>query len=308
MAMGVREKNYRKGRAARLPPLNALRAFEAAARHLSMTRAAEELNVTHGAVSQHVRMLEAATNAQLFERRGNRLQLTLAGSALLQPLHVAFDLLSEATRTMTTGETSGEVSIAAPPALANLWLAREIGGFLAGHPGVRLRLSPSSEKRPPRGGAVDIAIRYGDGRFPSYIVDHLCDVHLMPVCSPGLLMATPSLRGYKGLEKVPILCADNGDEWDQWIASTGRARVALGPRHFLGNALTAIEMSVAGFGVAIGDNVTTSRYLAEGRLVIPIEHGTRAANSFYLLTRPESQANPAVGIVRQWLRDSLTRM
>jgi LysR family glycine cleavage system transcriptional activator len=299
MAMGVREKNYRKGRAARLPPLNALRAFEAAARHLSMTRAAEELNVTHGAVSQHVRMLEAATNAQLFERRGNRLQLTLAGSALLQPLHVAFDLLSEATRTMTTGETSGEVSIAAPPALANLWLAREIGGFLAGHPGVRLRLSPSSEKRPPRGGAVDIAIRYGDGRFPSYIVDHLCDVHLM---------ATPSLRGYKGLEKVPILCADNGDEWDQWIASTGRARVALGPRHFLGNALTAIEMSVAGFGVAIGDNVTTSRYLAEGRLVIPIEHGTRAANSFYLLTRPESQANPAVGIVRQWLRDSLTRM
>lgn len=306
--MGLREKNYRKDQPARLPPLNALRAFEAAARHLSMTRAAEELNVTHGAISQHVRMLEAQTRAQLFERRGNRLQLTLAGSALLQPLHVAFDLLSEATRTMVTGETSGEVSISAPPALATLWLVRQIGAFLAAHQGVRLRLSPGNEPRPARGAAVDLSIRYGDGRWPSYIVDHLCDVHLMPVCSPGLLMATPSLRGYKGLEKVPVLCADDGAEWDQWIASTGRARVALGPRHYLGNALTAIEMSVAGFGVAIGDNVTTSRYLAEGRLVIPIEHSTRAANSFYLLTRPESQGSPAVGVVRQWLRDSFARM
>jgi LysR family glycine cleavage system transcriptional activator len=305
MAMGLREKNYRKGR---LPPLNALRAFEAAARHLSMTRAAEELNVTHGAVSQHVRALEGATRSRLFERRGNRLQLTPAGSALLQPLQAAFGLLLEATRATASGEASGEVRLAAPPALATLWLVREIGPFLSSHPGLRLRLFPGQEPRLPRGVTFDLAIRYGDGRWPSFIVDPLCDVHLMPVCSPGLLMSTPALRGLKGLAHVPILCADDGEEWDGWVAGSGRARVALGPRHYLGNALAAIELAAAGFGVAMGDNVTTSRYLAEGRLVSPIERSTRAANGFYLLTRPESEANPAVAALRHWLRDSFAKM
>jgi LysR family glycine cleavage system transcriptional activator len=305
MAMGVREKNYRKGEA-RLPPLNALRAFEAAARHLSMTRAAEELNVTHGAVSQHVRALEAATRSRLFERRGNRLQLTPAGSAVLQPLQAAFGLLLEATRATATGEVSGEVRLAAPPALATLWLAREIGPFLAGHPGLRLRLFSGPEARPPRG--FDLAIRYGDGRWPSFVVDHLSDVHLTPVCSPGLLMSTPALRGLKGLANVPILCADDGEEWESWIAASGRARVVLGPRHHLGNALAAIELSAAGFGVALGDNVTTARYLAEGRLVCPIERSTRAASGFYLLTRPESEGSPAVAAARRWLRDSFARL
>jgi LysR family glycine cleavage system transcriptional activator len=227
---------------------------------------------------------------------------------LVQPLQAAFGLLLEATRATASGEISGEVRLAAPPALATLWLAREIGPFLAGHPGLRLRLFPGSEPRGPRGAAADLAIRYGDGRWPSFIVDHLCDVHLTPVCSPALLMSTPALRGLKGLAHVPILCADDGAEWDSWIAASGRARVALGPRHYLGNALTAIELSVAGFGVALGDNVTTSRYLAEGRLVSPIERSTRAANGFYLLTRPESEANPAVAAVRHWLRTSFTRM
>lgn len=303
--MRIREKIYRKGR---LPPLNALRAFEAAARHLSMTRAAEELNVTHGAVSQHVRTLEAATRTRLFERRGNRLRLTPAGSALLQPLQAAFGLLLEATRATESGEISGEVRLAAPPALATLWLARQIGPFLSTHPGLSLRLYTGNEPRLPRGVAIDLAIRYGDGRWPSFIVDPLCDVHLTPVCSPALLRAKPALRGLKGLADVPILCADDGEEWDSWVAGSGRARVVLGPRHYLGNALTAIEMSAAGFGVALGDNVTTARYLAEGRLVAPIERSTRAANGFYLLTRPESEGNPAVAALRHWLRDSFARL
>jgi LysR family glycine cleavage system transcriptional activator len=303
--MRLREKNYRKDR---LPPLNALRAFEAAARHLSMTRAAEELNVTHGAVSQHVRTLEAATRSRLFERRGNRLRLTPAGSAVLQPLQAAFGLLLEATRATASGEISGEVRLAAPPALATLWLVRQIGPFLSAHPGLSLRLFAGTEPRLPRGAALDLAIRYGDGRWPSFVVDPLCDVHLTPVCSPALLRANPALRGLKGLAGVPILCADDGEEWDSWIAGSGRARVALGPRHYLGNALTAIEMSAAGFGVALGDNVTTARYLAEGRLVSPIERSTRAANGFYLLTRPESEGSPAVAALRHWLRDSFAKL
>lgn len=305
MAVSLREKNYRRDR---LPPLNALRAFEAAARHLSMTRAAEELNVTHGAISQHVRTLEGATRSRLFERRGNRLRLTPAGSALLRPLQAAFGLLLEATRATASGEISGEVRLAAPPALTTLWLLREVGPFLAAHPGLSLRLFAGNEPRLPRGSAIDLAIRYGDGRWPSFIVDPLCDVHLTPVCSPGLLRATPALRTLKGLANVPILCADDGEEWDGWIAGSGRARVALGPRHHLGNALTAIELAASGFGVALGDNVTTARYLAEGRLVSPIERSTRAANGFYLLTRPESEPNPAVAALRHWLRESFARL
>lgn len=307
--MDLRKKNSRKTTAGRLPPLNALRAFEVAARHLSMTRAAEELNVTHGAVSQHVRLLEAITGAALFERNGNRLRLTPAGSALLQPLQQAFDLLSEATGRIAAGETGGEVTVSAPPALATLWLVRQVGSLLARHPALQLRLVPVAEPRPARAAPVDLAIRYGDGRWPAQVVEHLCDVHLMPVCSPQLLAGrTPRRNDFALLENTPILCADSGDEWDKWLASSGRPRLALGPRHYLGNALTAIEMSAAGFGVAIGDNVTTSRYLADGRLVCPINHTTRAANSFYLTVRPESQRKPAVILLRQWIRDSFAAM
>src|SRR3546814_5632657 len=115
---------------------------------------------------------------------------------------------------------------------------------------------------------------------------------------PPIATRTDTLFPYTTLFRS-LLCADGGDEWDKWLASSGRPRLALGPRHYLGNALTAIEMSAAGFGVAIGDNVTTSRYLADGRLVCPINHTTRAANSFYLTVRPESQRKPAVIMLRQ---------
>lgn len=307
--MVQREKNSRNTSSSRLPPLNALRAFETAARHLSMTRAAEELNVTHGAVSQHVRQLEAITGAALFERSGNRLRLTPAGTALLQPLRQAFDLLTDATRQITTGETGGEVMVSAPPALATLWLVRQVGALLAEYPALQLRLVSGSDTRPARAAPIDLAIRYGDGRWPAQIVEHLSDVYLMPVCSPDLVAGKTNRRDdFALLEGTPLLCADNGDEWDKWLSSSGRARLAPGPRHYLGNALTAIEMAAAGFGIAIGDNVTTSRYLADGRLVCPIQHSTRAANSFYLVTRPESETRPAVILLRQWIRDSFAAM
>src|SRR3546814_21070700 len=118
---------------------------------------------------------------------------------------------------------------------------------------------------------------------------------------PPIATRTDTLFPYTTLFRS-LLCADGGDEWDKWLASRGRPRLALGPRHYLGNALTAIEMSAAGFGVAIGDNVTTPRYLADGRLVCPINHTTPAAHSFYLKVPPASPRQPATHLLAQWIR------
>lgn len=283
----------------RLPPLNALRAFEAAARRKSISRAAEELGVTHGAISHQLRALEAFLGTDLLERAGNRFKLTLTGEQLLGPLSSGFDMLMSALISLETPSVRGDVTLSAPPALTCLWIAPNLGQLLQRHPELRLHLRPSNSPKEVIASDVDLCIRYGDGIWPGRRCERLADPDLFPVCSPAVFDGE-----MRALAEMPLLCAANGHEWDLWQAAVPQGSILMGGRHFMGNHLAMIEAAVAGVGLAMGDDITCRRYLASGELVRPFKESARAPAAFFLIDAGDHERRPAVMAVRRWMLES----
>ncbi len=292
----------------RIPPLNALKAFDAAARHLSFSLAAQEIGVTHGAISHQIRSLEDILGVKLFVRQGSRMKLTEEGVALHDPVGRAFDLFATATTRLSSSVVRGEVVISMPPSLSCLWLVQQLREFLLRYPELTLRLVPSSDDREVRSSDVDFCIRYGDGAWPSRQVELLAETYLFPVCSPLLLNEKLSMRKVDDLKNTTLLCSDEGHEWDLWLAGAGKPRLITGPRHHLGNALIAVEMCASGYGVALGDNINANRYLAEGRLIRPFGNAIKVPESFYLISRPEALNKPAIVLIQEWIKLQFLRM
>jgi LysR family glycine cleavage system transcriptional activator len=284
----------------RLPPLNALRAFEAAARRRSISRAAEELGVTHGAVSHQIRALEAFVGTELLERAGNRFKLTVAGEQLLAPLSSGFDLLTSAVISLDMPSVRGDVTLSAPPALTCLWLVKKAGDLLRRYPDLRLHLRPSNSPKEVIASDVDLCIRYGDGVWPGRRSEHLADTDLFPVCSPDLVRT----GRIQELANAFLLCAANSHEWDLWLSVVPQGSILMGGRHYLGNHLAMIEGAVGGLGLAMGDDITCRHYLEKGMLVRPFAESVRAPASFFLIDAGDHERRPAVTAVRQWILES----
>ncbi|HEY2621001.1 MAG TPA: LysR family transcriptional regulator [Acetobacteraceae bacterium] len=198
-----------------LPPLNALRAFEAVARHLSMKEAAAELSVTPGAVSQLVRGLEARLGTQLF-RRGNRtLVLTEAGQSYFAPIRHAFRQIGEATRQLRARPFAGVLTVSAPPAFAASWLVPRLGRFRASHADIELNIATTRGLANFAADGVDVAIRHGLGRYPGLRCDRIAGIAMIPVCSPRFLAALAARPGHPAhLLGLPLLHdAERQDCW-----------------------------------------------------------------------------------------------
>ena len=288
----------------RLPPLNPLRAFEAAARHGSMTAAAAELNVTHGAVSHQVKALEASLKVALVERRGRRLKLTAHGTALLPSISSAFDEIALATARMTRPSTEGDLAVSCVPALLSFWLLPRLNEFTALYPGIRMSLLPSNDPAEIYGRTVDVSILYGDGSWTDCWVKPWTDLALFPVVSPTLVNARP-LRTVRDLADHVLLHADDGREWHTWLASADALDLARGPHHFMGDARLAIEGAIYGNGVTLGDTMTASSLLAKGQLVAPFDLAVSAVDSFHVACRTEAKAAPIVQVFIDWLYAAL---
>ena len=206
-----------------LPPLNALRAFEAAARHLSMKEAATELSVTPGAVSQLIRGLELRLGAQLF-RRGNRsLVLTEAGQSYFAPIRHAFRQIGEATRRLQAMPQAGMLTVSAPPAFAASWLVPRLGLFSTRHPDIELSIVTTRRLANFSADGVDIAIRHGLGRYPGLRCDRIATIAMIPVCGPGFLAAAAARE-----PKVPadllgrrLLQDAERQDWALWFQAQG---------------------------------------------------------------------------------------
>ncbi|MEQ8354357.1 MAG: transcriptional regulator GcvA [Kiloniellaceae bacterium] len=284
----------------RLPPLNPLRAFEAAARHGSVTRAAEELNVTHGAVSHQIRSLEAALKVTLLERGARRVRLTPHGAALLPTLSTAFEEIAAATARMTRPSTGGDLVVSCVPALLSLWLVPRLGRFTEQFPGVRLRMLGSNDPGDVYDPDIDVCIRYGQGEWSDCWVRQWTEIELFPVASPTLLNSRP-LRSVKDLAHHVILHADGGREWQTWLTAAKALELGRGPHHFMSDARLAMDAALAGNGVALGDNMTASRLMANGSLVAPFDLSVPAVDRFYVACRNEVKAAPIVGVFIDWL-------
>src|SRR5437016_7059743 len=192
----------------RLPPLNALKAFEAAARHESFTRAAEELCVTQGAVSHHVKALESELGVKLFNRERQRLVITEAGREYLSVVRDALDRIAVGTERLVQRQTSGVLTVSTSPDFAAKWLVNRLGRFAEAHPDIDLRVSATIQHVDFAREEVDLAVRHGDGNWPGLDVMRLCSEQLFPVCSPKLATGPNRITRASGLLKFPLLRLD----------------------------------------------------------------------------------------------------
>ncbi|UDL89306.1 transcriptional regulator GcvA [Mesorhizobium sp. PAMC28654] len=287
----------------RLPPLNALRAFEASARHLNFRIAAEELSVTQGAVAQHIRGLEADLGVKLFERLPRGLALTDEGRAYMPNIRRAFDLISEAT--LLLRPEPARLTISVTPSFATKWLIPKLPDFVADNPLVDLRIMASESLSSFQADGVDIAVRQGRPPFGAgLVVDLLFPQQLVAVCSPALLQA-----GAGGIAPADIqhhvLLHDAHNLWPEFMEkAVGLKMVAEVKRMRFNQTGLAIDAAIAGQGIALASRFLVAADLAAGRLVQPLKAEMRGTQDFYVVV-PRKQAHPEpTQAVRQWLLDA----
>ena len=284
----------------RLPPLNALRAFEAAGRHLSFTRAGAELNVTQAAISHQVKALEEHLGRPLFRRLNRALLLTEDGQTYLAELRPVFDMIDAATARLAAGDARGVLTVSVPPSFAAKWLVPRLGRFRAVHPEIDLRLAPSADLVEFTRDDVDIGIRHGSGVYPGLHVVRFLQEEFFPVCSPDLLMRWP-LRTPSDLQHHTLLHDDGYAPWSAWLRAAGAARVEAerGPI-FLDSSLSLVA-AAGGQGVVLARGELAATDLAEGRLVRPFALGLPPEFAYYIVC-PEAYADrPKVRAFREWL-------
>ena len=288
-------------------PLNALRAFEAAARYLSFTKAAEELHVTPAAVSQHVKQLEAQLGVPLFIRLTRALRLTEAGQDVLPMLSEGLDHLAEVTERLRAHGAGNTLTISVSPSFGAMWLVPRLDRFYAQHPEIEIRLDGTDRRVDVARGEADLAIRYGAGGYAGLRVDHLFDQRNTPVCSPRLLQ-TAALTTPQDLRHHSLLhveWADTDASWRMWLHAAGVTGIdaTKGPR--FSQESMAVEAALDGQGVALLGDRLVADYLADGRLICPFDQALRKPLrfSYYMLTPMEPHKKHEVGALRQWLLD-----
>jgi LysR family glycine cleavage system transcriptional activator len=290
----------------RLPPLNALRAFEAAARHLNFSRAADELAVTPGAVSQQIQNLEDYVGAALFKRTPKGLLLTDAAQTALPALREAFDRLAEAASLLTAAVDGRRLTVSVAPSFAAKWLVPRLGQFEAAHPQVDVWLSADMEVVDFALGEIDLAIRYGAGRYPGLEVVKLMSETVIPVASPEMLEASPILSPADLASQVLLHdgspdADDSCPDWSMWLAARGVKGVdgARGPR--FNQSSLVIEAAAAGRGVALAKRALAQADLDAGRLVAPLQDAT-AVDFAYFVVHPKAKGRlPQVKAFVSWV-------
>ncbi|TGQ64199.1 LysR family transcriptional regulator [Mesorhizobium sp. M00.F.Ca.ET.186.01.1.1] len=287
----------------RLPPLNALRAFEAAARHLNFRVAAIELNVTQGAVAQHVRGLEADLGAKLFERLPRGLALTDEGRAYVPNIRRAFDLISEATQLLRP--EPARLTISVTPTFATKWLIPRLQHFMAGNPLVDLRVLASESLSSFQADGVDIAVRQGRAPFgPGLIVDLLFPQQIIAVCSPALLPDGARQIAPAGIQHH-VLLHDAHNLWPEFMEkAVGLKMTAELKRMRFNQTGLAIDAALAGQGIALASRFLVAADLAAGRLLQPIAAEMRGTQDFHIVMPRKSRHPEPTQAVRQWLLDA----
>ncbi len=293
--------------ARRLPPLNALRAFEAAARHLSFTKAAEELFVTQAAISHQVKALEAALDLQLFRRLNRRLMLTDAGQLYLPALTEAFDAIDTASARLRADENAGRLVVSVANSLAAKWLLPRLPRFRERHPEIEVEISAADRLVDFGRDNVDMAIRYGLGRYPGLRVDPLMVDTNFPVCSPGLLAGPVPLREPGDLRHHSLL-HDNvstfdAPDWSKWLAAVGVTGVRADRGQRYSHSSLVIQAAIDGQGVALGRSTLVGLDLEAGRLVQPFGPALPSSYACFVVSPPATAERPKIKAFREWLLD-----
>ncbi|HEX5080290.1 MAG TPA: transcriptional regulator GcvA [Geminicoccaceae bacterium] len=293
--------------ARRLPPLNSLRAFEAAARHLSFSRAAEELHVTPAAVSHQIRALEEHLGVKLFRRLNRAVLLTDAGQACVAGLSDAFDRMAAALARLRAQEGSGPLTVSTSPALASKWLVPRLERFQQLYPELDVRISAAMRLVDFAREDVDLAIRYGTGTYPGLLSELLLTNEVVPVCAPALLEGPRPLRTPADIRQHTLLHDDTRTSdgaypnWAMWLRAAGLDDIDPGRGLRFDYPGLVLEAAAAGRGVALALSTVAAADLAAGRLVKPFAVTVPTPFAYYLVCPEATAERPKVGALRRWL-------
>jgi LysR family transcriptional regulator, glycine cleavage system transcriptional activator len=290
--------------ARKLPPLNSLRAFEAAARLNSFSLAADELCVTHGAISRHVQQLEAWLGRPLFERYNRRVELTAAGSSYLAEIGAAFDRIALATSQQMQRSEQRILRVSAPATFSLRWLVPKLSSFQFVNPTIEVRLSTSNEPIEKLRDDIDVIIRGGPQNIDGYVAEEFLSEVRLPVCSPKILEGR-KLKKPRDLANFTLLhAATYPGMWADWLAKAGHAdlvpRQSLTLEHFY----LTLQGALDGLGIAMGPTALVADDIAEGRLVLPFAGPALPPWRYFTYVTVSRSEDKAVQAFKDWLRST----
>jgi LysR family glycine cleavage system transcriptional activator len=286
-----------------LPPLETFRFFEAAARHLNFTRAAEEMHVTHGAVSQRIKRLEEHLGMSLFRRSGRRMLLTDGGRLLLERVRTAIGEITEGVEAIRSGNRDRILTISMVPGFATYWLLPRLAEFIERHPDIEVNIRPTMSLTDFTRDEVDMAVRFGPGAWPGLTSIKLYDERLVPVCSPafrgGRLPRAPA-----DLLKVPLL-HDERQPWSIWFKAVGLDYRDAGQRPRYGDQTLLLAAAIAGLGVALARASFVQADLESHRLVRLFPQSVPTKYSYFIVYPPGSEALGKIRAFQEWLLEQV---
>lgn len=287
----------------KLPPLNALRAFEAAARLASFTHAANELHVTHGAISQQIRVLEDFFQQPLLVRCRAKVSLNSAGEKLLPIIGDALDRIEKVSQHLHDDKDGETLTIHLTTAFAGRWLIPRLTDFQERHPNITIRLSPSQIFPSFREQALDVAIRWGGSDHSDLVMDKLFDVDTFAACAPSLIAGKHPLLSPENLKYHTLIHDDDGQVWAALLSQVGVDGLAQGKGLYFSDSSLALQVAVQGQGVIAAGSILAAHELESGRLVIPFRHFIEKRNAYYLYYPRRSRGEKKVQAFHQWLRE-----
>ncbi len=300
-----------------MPSLNALRAFEAAARHLSLTKAAGELHVTPGALSHQIRGLEDMLGVALFERRVRAIVLTEAGKRLYPGLQTGFIQIRDAIAGLKTAGNDRVLVISTPPGLTSKWLAPRLYRFASAYPEIDARISSSLDKANFTTDGVDVAVRHMDVEPEAdraLVIEKLVELSLVPVCSPRLIQRHGRLDTPEALVRVPLIHDETLNKratiptWADWFRAAGidGADVSRGLR--FNSADHALDAAGEGAGVLLSHDLLAYDELRTGRLVIPVALRLRSGRAYHIVSAKSRWKHPRVQAFRDWIKQEVAAL
>lgn len=285
----------------RLPPLNSLKAFEAAARHLSFTKAADELFVTQAAVSHQIKGLEDFLSMKLFLRKNRSLLLTEEGQGYYLELKDIFTAIHDATDRLLAQGSKGAITVALPPSLAVQWLVPRIHKFSILHPDIDVRIQAVDFDEGFLGDDIDVAIYYGRGRWSGLQSDKMHTEYLTPVCSPILFQGDKPLETLNDLRHHMLLHDSSREGWKNWIRHFNVLGVNVDHGPIFSHSMLVLQAATLGQGIALGHSLLAKPEITAGRLVCPFEEKWVGKNAFYLVCHQSQAELGKIAAFRHWL-------
>ena len=289
----------------KLPPPNSLVAFEAAARHLNFTRAAQELGVTQAAVSRQMQILEDHFGAALFRRQPRALQLTPAGRRFQAAVTMGLEHIANTAAELRRVKRTGDITVSTSVTFASYWLMSRLAKFRAAHPEIELRLVASAPVSDLAIAGIDLAVRYGRGDWPNVKAIHLLDNEVFPVCAPSYLKGRPPLRHPRDLLGETLLHLVEHDRnwvtWSAWLKAAGAGGAPTKRGIEFDNYLVLVHAALDGQGIALGGGRLADDFLASGDLVRPIDAKLGSAQAFYLLMPKEVPLSHPAEMFLDWI-------